>query len=91
MEEKKATRKTATARHTLPDQLRDIIDSRALTPTELGQLSGVDPTVIARFVASERDLRLETAGKIAAALGLRLVEVAQPKGRGRPPKPSAGR
>jgi plasmid maintenance system antidote protein VapI len=83
MAERKAARKSAPAGHTLPDQLREIIASRGLAPTELGQLAGVDPTVIARFVAGERDLRLETAGRIAAALGLRLVEVARPRGRGR--------
>lgn len=78
-EKTKGAQRTAPARHALPAQLREIIASRGLTPTELGALSGVDPTVIARFVAGERDLRLETAGRIASALGLRLVEVAQPK------------
>ena len=83
MADEKGARKPAPARHALPAQLREIIASRGLNPTELGQLAGVDPTVIARFVAGERDLRLETAGRIAAALGLRLVEVARPKGKGR--------
>ena len=71
-------------RHTICRQLRDVIESRGLTYTELGQLSGVDPTVISRFVAGERDLRFETAGKIAAACNLRLVEVevARPRSRG---------
>lgn len=81
MADRKVARNPMPARHALPAQLREIIASRGLTPTELGQASGVDPTVIARFVAGERDLRLETAGKIAAALGLRLVEVARSRGR----------
>ena len=73
-----AEKKPAPARRTIADQLREIIHSRGLTPTELGQLAGVDPTIIARFVSGERDLRLETAGRIATALGLRLVEVSRP-------------
>jgi transcriptional regulator with XRE-family HTH domain len=77
------------AKHALSRQLREIIDSRGLTAYALGQESGVDPTVIGRFLADERDIRLGTADKIAAALGLRLVEVAKPKGRGRPSKPAA--
>jgi len=47
-----------------------------------GQQSGVDPTVITRFLADQRDLRLGTADRIATALGLRLVEVA-PRSRKR--------
>lgn len=90
MAKKNAAQKTTPARLTIADQLREIVESRGLTHTELGQLAGVDPTVIARFVAGERDLRLETAGRIAAALGLRLVEVATPKGRGRASRTPAG-
>ena len=75
------------AKHSLSRQLREIIDSRGLTAYALGQSSGVDPTVIGRFLADERDIRLGTADKLASALGLRLVEVARPKGRGRPSKP----
>lgn len=77
------------ARHSLSKQLREIIDSRGLTAYALGQSSGVDPTVIGRFLADQRDIRLDTADKLATALGLRLVEVARPKGRGRPAKQAA--
>ncbi len=70
-------------KHTVSGQLRDVIESRGLTPTELGQLAGVDPTVIARFVSGEREVRNGTFDKIASALGLRLVEVARPKGKAR--------
>lgn len=73
-------------KHTLSRSLRDVIESRGLTAYALGQDSGVDATVIGRFLSGERDLRLGTADRIAAALGLRLVEVAKPKGRGRPSK-----
>ena len=78
------------AKHALSRQLREIIESRGMTAYALGQDSGVDATVIGRFLADERDIRLGTADKIAAVLGLRLVEVAKPKGRGRPAKPAAG-
>jgi ribosome-binding protein aMBF1 (putative translation factor) len=75
------------ARHTVSGQLRDVIESRGqdgLTHTELGKRSNVDPTVIARFVAGEREIRNRTFDKLAAALGLRLVEVEKrSKGWGR--------
>jgi transcriptional regulator with XRE-family HTH domain len=70
------------SRHTVSGQLRDVIESRGQTHTELGKLSGVDPTVISRFVSGEREIRNGTFDRLAAALGLRLVEVARPKGRG---------
>jgi transcriptional regulator with XRE-family HTH domain len=63
------------ARHTVSSQLRDVIESRGLTHTELGQLSGVDPTVIARFVSGDREIRNGTFDKLSSALGLRLIEV----------------
>lgn len=86
---KKAAPREA-SKHTLSRSLRDVIESRGLTAYALGKESGVDPTVIGRFLAGERDLRLGTADRLAAALGLRLVEVARPGGRGRPAKPAAG-
>jgi transcriptional regulator with XRE-family HTH domain len=77
-------------RHTLSDQLRAIIAGRGMTPTELGQLAGVDPTVIARFITGEREIRSGTLDKIAAALSVRLVEVAPPRARGRSTGPGKG-
>ena len=75
-------------KHTLSYQLREFIESRGITAYALGKDAGVDATVIGRFLAGERDLRLGTADRIAQALGLRLVEVAaRPARRGRPPKP----
>jgi transcriptional regulator with XRE-family HTH domain len=82
-------------RHDLGHQLRAIIASRGLTSYALGQAAAVDPGQISRFLNGTRDLRLETAGRIARALGLRLVEVARPtrrKAAGKaphtPPEPS---
>ena len=74
----------AASKHSLSNQLRGIIESRGGTAYALGQESGVDATVIARFLSQERDIRMETADKLAAALGLRLVEVAITKPKGRP-------
>ncbi len=78
---KAAAKKAAPSRHGLTGQLKEIIASRELTAYAVGQASEVDTAVIARFLSGERDIRMETADKIAAALGLRLVEVAGKKGR----------
>jgi plasmid maintenance system antidote protein VapI len=59
---------------TLPEQLRAIIQGRGISAGELAALAEVDRRQVARFVAGERDLTLATAGRIAAALGLRLAE-----------------
>jgi transcriptional regulator with XRE-family HTH domain len=72
----------AASRHTLSYQLRELIDARGLSAYGVGQLAGVDAGVVQRFLTGKRDIRLETADQIAAALGLRLVEVAK---RGRAP------
>jgi transcriptional regulator with XRE-family HTH domain len=79
-------------RQTVSNQPRDIIESRGLTPDAVGKLGGVDKAMVARFVSGERDLRLETVDSIAAALGLRLVEVGRAKGRAsRPGRGPVGR
>ena len=51
---------------------KDIVES-GLTHYAIGKASGVDTAVIDRFVSGERDIRLETAGRIAEALGCKLV------------------
>jgi transcriptional regulator with XRE-family HTH domain len=73
---------TPTGRHTLSYQLRELIEARGLSAYAVGQLAGVDPGVVQRFVTGRRDVLMGTADRIAAALGLRLVEVAR---KGRPP------
>lgn len=62
-------------------QLRQIIQARRMTSYSLAKLAKVDAAVIQRF-RSGGDILLSTASKIAAALGLGLVELAR---RGRPP------
>ena len=59
-------------RESLPDQLRAAIRKSGKTVYRVAQESGVSHPVILRFLSGERDIRLETADKLAAALGLRL-------------------
>jgi DNA-binding phage protein len=58
----------------IDDQLREAIAASGRTHSDIGRAAGVNPGMILRFMARERTLRLDTAGKIAAALGLRLMD-----------------
>ena len=49
-----------------------IIDS-GRTHYDIGKSAGVNTAVIDRFVSGDRDIRVATASKLAAALGLVLV------------------
>lgn len=57
----------------LADTLRDAIKASENTHYAIAKLCGISPAILDRFVAGERDLRLETAAKIADVLGLRLT------------------
>lgn len=74
-------------RWSIADQLREIINNRGLTAYALGKAAGVDAGVIQRFLGHERDIRLETAGRLAAVLGVRLAEVSTRRARPRPELP----
>jgi transcriptional regulator with XRE-family HTH domain len=67
---------------TISDQLREILRSRGLSAYQLGELAGVNRSVITRFTAGE-DLKLSTVDRLAGALGLRLTEVATRRSAGR--------
>ncbi len=54
----------------LSDVLRAAIARDTRTDYRLAKDAGVAPITIGRFMRKERDLRLATAEKIAAALGL---------------------
>jgi transcriptional regulator with XRE-family HTH domain len=69
--------------HSLADQLREVIGSRPMSVAALARDSGVDAAAIGRFLRHERTITLETAGRLAAALGVRLIEVGR-RGRARP-------
>jgi len=48
------------------------IKKAALTHYSLGQMAGVAPAQIDRFISGERGLSLATASKLCVALGLEL-------------------
>ena len=52
--------------------LRTAIVGSGLTHYALAQRAGVAPEQIDRFISGERDVRLGTAAKVAAALGMEL-------------------
>ena len=54
------------------EALRDAIVESGYNQNQLSKLSGVNRAQINRFVKGERTLTLESAGKIAEALGLEL-------------------
>ncbi len=58
---------------TITDQLRESIKQSEMSNWKLAQVAKVDKGLISRFMAGERDLMLETAAKIANALGMELV------------------
>ncbi len=66
-------------RSAIPDQsdwsklIRDRIRAEGWSAYALGQASGVDASIILRFIAGQRDIRLETTQKLCQALGLALV------------------
>ena len=53
--------------------IRDRIRNLNLTPYRVSKMTGVDPSVILRFMAEERGLTLRTADKLAKALDMILV------------------
>jgi transcriptional regulator with XRE-family HTH domain len=59
-------------RQTLPEKLRAAIRESGKTIYRVAVESGVAHPVILRFMSGERDIRLETAEKLAASLGLAL-------------------
>lgn len=59
----------------LQTALREAIVQDGRSHYAIGKAAGVEPNVIDRFVSGERDIRLATAGKIAAAVCISLVPV----------------
>ena len=59
----------------LGDALKRAITKSGLTHYAIGKLAACNPSQVDRFISGERDLGLETAGRIAAALGLHLVTI----------------
>jgi DNA-binding phage protein len=59
---------------TLSDVIIRTIRDRGMTAYAAGKASGVDISIIQRFLAGERDLSLKNAEKVCDALDLHLVE-----------------
>ena len=59
-------------RQRLQDVIKAGIRRSGKTLYRLAQESGVSQPIIYRFISGERDIRLETADKLAAVLGLKL-------------------
>ena len=56
----------------LAETIRRAIERDRRTLYRLAKDSGVNSAILGRFVKGERDLRLETASKLCAILGLKL-------------------
>jgi transcriptional regulator with XRE-family HTH domain len=65
---------------TMSEVLRIAILSADRSRYALAQESGVSQAQLSRFVSGERSLRLDSADRIAEALGLRLVPSTKQKG-----------
>ncbi len=60
------------ARRPISDALLQSIRSQGLTPYAVATSAGVAPSVVSRFVSGERDLTLDSADAVAAALNMEL-------------------
>jgi plasmid maintenance system antidote protein VapI len=82
-------------RRSLDVQLRAAIENDGRKISKIAKASGVDEAAIRRFISRERGLSLESASKIANALGLVLVKgsgsilgsAVKSQGKGRPSRP----
>ena len=74
---------TSTETNILADALRAAIDDSEFSRYQLAQMSGVTQGVLSRFMAGTRDLKLETASRLAVALGMHLLPKAPAKRHGR--------
>src|SRR3954471_9677954 len=83
-------RHSRAAQGSLSNRLREIIRARGMTAYGLARDADLDPGVVQRFVTGRRDIRLETADRLVAALGVRVVESgAKGRGEARPTDPPA--
>jgi ribosome-binding protein aMBF1 (putative translation factor) len=57
--------------------IRDRIKAQGWSALALGNASGLNSSIVLRFMAGERDIRLETAQKLCIALGLALVPLSE--------------
>ncbi len=62
-------------REPIPQRLRTAIRRTGKSIYRVAKDAGVGHPIILRFLSGERDIRLETAEKLARSLGLELKEV----------------
>ncbi len=62
-------------REPIPQRLRTAIKDAGKSIYRVAKDSGVAHPVILRFMSGERDIRLETAEKLAESLGLELTQI----------------
>jgi transcriptional regulator with XRE-family HTH domain len=60
--------------HNMADVIKRAIRSQGWSLNQLGIKTGVDSGRLSRFMTGSRDLRLDAAGRLVHALGLRLVD-----------------
>ena len=78
----------------LGDRLRAAILGAGVSVYQVAQRSGVCHPTLSRFLSGERDIRLGTASKLAAFLGLELTPTKAAPTRSKPAptrKPKTGR
>ena len=63
----------------LADQLRQAIEDSGLTLYRIAKDSGVHYGMLYRFYVGERDMRLQTADKLAGYFQMRLTRPIKPK------------
>ncbi len=69
---------------TLTETLRAAIKNSGLTRYRIAKGTGIDNSILMRFVRGEMSIRLDKAGRLAAYLGLRLT----PDPDANPPEPT---
>lgn len=62
------------------DALRAVITARGLPSHAVAAAAGLAPSIVSRWMAGQRGLTLDSFDRIAAALGLRLVETGRRPG-----------
>ena len=66
---------------TMTEVLRDAITNSGVTLAELGRQTGVFRQTLTLFVRGEQTIELETADKLAAYFGIRVVRPKQRKAK----------
>ena len=61
-------------KHLLSVRLKAAVEDSGLSLFAISKRAGLNHSILERFVKGQRDLKLASADKLAAALGLRLVE-----------------